>query len=167
MKRFHVHVSVDSIPTSVKFYSALFGEAPTVEKPDYAKWMLADPRVNFAISSRGRAPGLDHLGIQAEDNAELKEVFGRMDQAGHVLQQGETTCCYAQSEKSWVHDPHGLAWEAFHTVGESTTYGDADVAAQSTASACCVPLAPSPQADAACRVPNAKAEDPAGGGCCG
>ena len=166
MKRFHVHVSVDSIPNAVKFYSQLFGETPTVEKPDYAKWMLADPRVNFAVSARGRAPGIDHMGIQVENKEELREVFGRMDKAGHVIQQGQSTCCYAQSEKSWVHDPQGIAWEAFHTVGDATTYGDGDVAAQSTASACCVPLAPSAEAEAACCVPADNTKEASGGGCC-
>src|SRR5215831_18589895 len=106
MKRMHVHVAVDDLQRSIGFYSALFASAPTVIKSDYAKWMLDDPRVNFAISTRGRAPGLDHLGIQVEDQAELGEVYARLDQAGgEVLTQGETVCCYAQSEKSWINDP--------------------------------------------------------------
>lgn len=125
MKRMHVHVSVASVPEAVRFYSALFASEPTVTKPDYAKWMLDDPRVNFAISARGRAPGVDHLGIQVEDGAELGEVYARLDQAGgEVLVQGETACCYAQSEKSWINDPAGISWETFLTTGESTTYGD-------------------------------------------
>jgi catechol 2,3-dioxygenase-like lactoylglutathione lyase family enzyme len=125
MKRFHVHVAVDNLQTAIGFYSALFAVQPSVVKSDYAKWMLDDPRVNFAISSRGRAPGLDHLGIQVEDQAELHEVYGRLDQAGApVLEQGETQCCYARSEKSWIDDPAGISWETFLTKGESTNYGD-------------------------------------------
>jgi hypothetical protein len=94
-------------------------------KPDYAKWMLDEPRVNFAISARGHPAGLDHLGIQVEDQAELQEVYGRLDQAGRPVQnQGETQCCYARSEKSWIDDPAGISWETFLTTGESTDYGD-------------------------------------------
>jgi len=125
MKRLHVHVSVDDLDQSIRFYNALFGAEPTVAKPDYAKWMLEDPRVNFAISTRGRQPGLDHLGIQVETADELTEVYGRLRQAeGPVLEEGETTCCYAKSEKAWTSDPQGLLWETFLTTGESTIYGD-------------------------------------------
>jgi len=125
MKRLHVHVSVEDIPHSIAFYSALFAAKPTVVKTDYAKWMLDDPRVNFAISTRGREPGLDHLGIQVESTAELHEVYARLRQAGgNIIEQGQTTCCYAKSEKSWIDDPAGIAWETFHTTGESTVYGD-------------------------------------------
>jgi catechol 2,3-dioxygenase-like lactoylglutathione lyase family enzyme len=125
MKRLHVHVSVDDLPHSIGFYSALFAAEPTVVKDDYAKWMLEDPRVNFAISTRGRQPGLDHLGIQVENTEELREVYARLDRAGRmVIEQGETTCCYAKSEKSWIDDPAGIAWETFHTTGESAVYGD-------------------------------------------
>jgi catechol 2,3-dioxygenase-like lactoylglutathione lyase family enzyme len=125
MKRLHVHVSVEDIPQSISFYSALFAAEPSVVKSDYAKWMLDDPRVNFAISTRGREPGLDHLGIQVENTDELREVYARLRQAGGtVIEQGETTCCYAKSEKSWIDDPAGIAWETFHTRGESTVYGD-------------------------------------------
>ena len=124
MKRFHVHVAVEDLERSIHFYSGLFGAPPSVTKPDYAKWMLDDPRVNFAISMRGAKPGVEHLGIQAEDKAELAEVFGRLESAGGpVLAEGETSCCYAKSEKNWVTDPQGVPWEAFLTVGESTTYG--------------------------------------------
>jgi predicted enzyme related to lactoylglutathione lyase len=145
MKRLHVHVSVDDIPHSIGFYSALFASQPAVVKPDYAKWMLDDPRVNFAISTRGRKPGLDHLGIQVENTDELHEVYARLRQAGgEVIEQGETACCYAQSEKSWIDDPAGIAWETFHTTGESTTYGDgsgenAARIAHEKQGACCVP----------------------------
>src|SRR5689334_25271414 len=145
MKRLHVHVSVEDISRSVRFYSALFAAQPTVVKSDYAKWMLDDPRVNFAISTRGREPGLDHLGIQVEDADELHEVYARMRQAGgNIIEQGQTACCYAKSEKSWIDDPAGIAWETFHTTGESTTYGDGsgeNIAriAHEKQSACCAP----------------------------
>jgi predicted enzyme related to lactoylglutathione lyase len=125
MKRLHVHVAVDDLAASIKFYSALFAAAPSVVKPDYAKWMLDDPRANFAISARGRAAGLDHLGIQVESKDELKEVYARLHQAGgQVVEQGQTNCCYSRSEKSWIDDPAGIAWETFLTVGETTAYGD-------------------------------------------
>jgi len=126
MKRLHVHVAVADLGKSVRFYSTLFAAEPTVLKPDYAKWMLGDPRVNFAISARGKGhAGLDHLGIQVEDAAELGEVYGRLKEAeGPVLEEGATTCCYAKSEKSWIVDPSGLSWETFLTHGESTVYGE-------------------------------------------
>ena len=155
MKRLHVHVSVEDIGHSIGFYSALFAAQPSVVKQDYAKWMLEDPRVNFAISTRGREPGLDHLGIQVENTDELHEVYARLRQAGgNVIEQGETTCCYAQSEKSWIDDPAGIAWETFHTTGESTVYGDgsgenqARIAHQKQ-SACCAP-SPAPKTTACC-----------------
>jgi hypothetical protein len=125
MKRLHVHVSVDDLAQSIRFYATLFAAEPTVIKPDYAKWMLDDPRVNFAISARGVPAGLDHLGIQVETADELHEVYGRLQQAERpVLQEGATTCCYAKSEKAWISDPQGVAWESFLTSGESTIYGD-------------------------------------------
>ena len=125
MKRLHVHVSVDDLHRSIGFYSALFATEPAVVKPDYAKWMLDDPRVNFAISTRGKQPGLDHLGIQAESQSELHEVYARLRHAGGtVIEQGQTACCYAKSEKAWIEDPSGISWETFHTTGESTYYGD-------------------------------------------
>jgi predicted enzyme related to lactoylglutathione lyase len=125
MKRMHVHISVDDLRHSIDFYSALFAARPTVVKTDYAKWMLDDPRMNFAISSRGRQMGLDHLGIQVQDKDELKEVYARLHKAGgDVIEQGQTNCCYAKSEKSWIDDPAGIAWETFLTTGESTDYGD-------------------------------------------
>ena len=141
MKPLHVHVSVDNLDQAVSFYAAMFAAEPAVRKDDYAKWMLDDPRVNFAISTRGREPGLDHLGIQVESADELKDVYARMREAGRaILEQGETTCCYAKSEKSWTDDPAGIAWEVFHTTGEATDYGvsvqhDAQIA---HAKACCV-----------------------------
>src|SRR5215475_14572022 len=125
MKRFHVHVGVENLPQAIGFYSTLFATKPAVGKPDYAKWMLDDPRVNFAISTRGKQPGLDHLGIQVEDKDELNEVYARLHRAGgNVIEQGQTSCCYAKSEKSWIDDPAGISWETFLTTGESTDYGD-------------------------------------------
>jgi catechol 2,3-dioxygenase-like lactoylglutathione lyase family enzyme len=121
MKRFHVHVAVDDLKQSIGFYSALFAAEPSAIKTDYAKWMLDDPRVNFAISTRGRQPGLDHLGVQVENKDELREVYGRLGNAGgEVIEQGATACCYAKSEKSWIDDQAGIAWETFHTTGPST-----------------------------------------------
>ena len=150
MKRLHVHVAVDDLQISIGFYSALFAARPSVTKPDYAKWMLEDPRVNFAISTRGRAPGLDHLGIQVEDKHELKEIYGRLHAAGGaVIEQGQTSCCYAQSEKSWIDDPAGISWETFLTTGESTDYGDGSgerEARVAHAKACCAPQAAAPAA---------------------
>lgn len=124
MKRFHVHVAVDDLAKSVSFYSVMFGTEPSVLKEDYAKWMLDDPRINFAISSRGRKPGLDHLGLQVENESDLQEVSQRLQSAGEaVLEQEATTCCYAESSKAWATDPAGIPWETFLTTGESTTYG--------------------------------------------
>jgi catechol-2,3-dioxygenase len=145
MKRLHVHVAVGDVEQSTKFYSNLFGSAPTVQKDDYAKWMLDDPRVNFAISARGREPGLDHLGIQVENESELKEVSNRLKQADmQIFDEGAATCCYAKSEKAWVVDPQGIAWETFLTTGEATVYGDDNLISSSEIpmarkSACCAP----------------------------
>lgn len=149
MKRMHVHVAVDDLPRSIGFYSALFDTTPAVVKSDYAKWMLEDPRVNFAISTRGREAGLDHLGIQVEDKAELHDVYARLRKAGgDIIEQGATSCCYANSEKSWIDDPAGIAWETFLTTGENTDYGDGTgerVARVAHEKACCVPqAAPAP-----------------------
>jgi catechol 2,3-dioxygenase-like lactoylglutathione lyase family enzyme len=144
MKRFHVHISVDSIEESAKFYSALFGQAASVQKNDYAKWMLDDPRINFAISQRGVKTGLDHLGLQLESQDELHAMTAKLHSAGlAVADVGETTCCYAKSDKGWVHDPQGIAWESFVTMGEATTYGaepSLDIVA-APAAACCAPVA--------------------------
>ncbi len=125
MKRFHVHIAVDDLATSIRFYNNLFGMPPSVEKTDYAKWMLEDPKVNFAISNRGREAGLDHLGIQVEEQAELAEVTERLKSADEAVVEQEAACCYANSKKSWANDPSGIAWETFLTTGENTTYGDA------------------------------------------
>jgi catechol 2,3-dioxygenase-like lactoylglutathione lyase family enzyme len=125
MKRFHVNVAVDDLAQSVRFYSTLFATQPTVLKPDYAKWMLEDPRVNFSISTAsGRRPGISHLGIQAEDESELAEIYGRLAEAERpVVEEKATTCCYARSDKQWIADPQGVEWETFYTYGESTVYG--------------------------------------------
>src|ERR1700744_2113472 len=156
MKRLHVHVSVEDIPHSIGFYSALFAAEPTVVKDDYAKWMLEDPRVNFAISTRSRQPGLDHLGIQVENTDELREVYARLDKAGGaVIAQGDTTGCYVKSEKSWIDAPAGIAWETFHTTGESTVYGDGTGEnrariAHEKQSACCAPQPAAKKTSARC-----------------
>jgi len=120
MKRLHVNVAVSDLEASVRFYTSLFDAEPTRLEPDYAKWMLEDPRVNFAITTRGGRKGVDHLGIQVDSREELGEVHGRLKAAGAPLfEQGETTCCYARSEKNWIQDPEGLAWETFFTLGDS------------------------------------------------
>jgi hypothetical protein len=143
MKRLHVHVSVTDLAQSIGFYRTLFAAEPSVVKPDYAKWMLDEPRVNFAISTRSGVAGLDHFGIQVETPDELHEVYDRLQQADRpVLEEGATTCCYARSEKSWITDPQGLSWETFLTTGESTVYGDsADLGPirVAHAQACCGP----------------------------
>ncbi len=124
MKRFHVHVAVDDLAANIRFYSTVFGARPTVAKDDYAKWMLDNPRVNFAISTRGKKGGLDHLGIQAEDAAELEELGSRLAQAEvSVLPQKNVSCCYAKGDKYWTIDPQGIAWESFHTLDSIPTFG--------------------------------------------
>ncbi len=140
MKRFHVHVAVADLEQSVQFYTTFFNTSPTVKKEDYAKWMLDDPRINFAISKRGTQPGLDHLGIQVEDEESLKEISTRLKEAKQqILEQEKTTCCYAQSDKTWVHDPQGIAWESFFTIGEATTYGEDVQLMRESKAACCAP----------------------------
>ncbi len=139
----HVHVAVDDLKQSIGFYSALFAAEPSVIKTDYAKWMLDDPHVNFAISTRGRQAGLDHLGIQVEDKDELNEIYARLHKAdGNIIEQGQTSCCYAKSEKSWIDDPAGISWETFLTTGESTDYGDGSGEREARIArthACCAP----------------------------
>jgi catechol 2,3-dioxygenase-like lactoylglutathione lyase family enzyme len=143
MKRLHVHVAVHDIQQSIRFYSALFAAQPTLTKHDYAKWMLDDPRVNFAISTRGRKAGLDHLGIQAENGEELEEIGSRLAQADvSVLSQKEASCCYAKSDKYWTLDPQGIAWESFHTLESVPVYGSdtrAQAAQPTAKAACCAP----------------------------
>jgi len=140
MKRLHLHVNVPDLAQSIQFYETLFGAAPTVLKDDYAKWMLDDPRMNFAISQRGRAAGVDHVGVQVDSPAELAELAGRLKAAGATtFDQEATTCCYAQSDKSWVSDPAGVRWETFYTFGEAVRYGEdePELAVAEAASACC------------------------------
>jgi catechol 2,3-dioxygenase-like lactoylglutathione lyase family enzyme len=156
MKRFHVHVGVENLDASIAFYSGLFGAQPTVTKLDYAKWMLDDPRVNFAISQKcGAVKGIEHLGIQVEDEGELADVYTRLTAAGApVLEEGVTTCCYARSEKSWIADPDGVIWEAFRTSGDATSYGTSPDLAQlasghAAQGACCAP-AISPKSTSCC-----------------
>lgn len=143
MKRFHMHVAVDDVEQNVRFYSTLFGAEPTVRKPDYAKWMLEDPRVNFAISARGMKSGLDHVGIQVENATELADIHSRLARADQqMLEQQEASCCYAKSNKYWVQDPQGIAWEAYQTLGEVPVFGDGALAAQpemGLKAACCAP----------------------------
>ena len=149
MKRLHLHVNVPDLTQSIRFYETLFGAGPSVLKDDYAKWMLDDPKVNFAISSRERAPGVDHLGIQVESDAELRELAGRLKAAGEATRDQEaTTCCYAQSNKAWVDDPSGIRWETFFTFGEATTYGEDEPATRATESDCCP--APAKAAEPCC-----------------
>jgi catechol 2,3-dioxygenase-like lactoylglutathione lyase family enzyme len=136
----HIHVAVADLTGAIRFYSALFGQEPTVRKEDYAKWMLEDPRVNFALSDRAAATGVDHLGIQVDNAEELSELAARLKAAGEVTRdQSATTCCYARSDKSWVNDPSGLRWETFHTFGEAAIYGEDEpvIAAEPAKAGCC------------------------------
>jgi Glyoxalase/Bleomycin resistance protein/Dioxygenase superfamily len=138
MKRFHVHLHVDDLGKSIGFYSKLFAAEPSRVEGDYAKWMLEDPRINFAISTRGSKPGIDHLGFQTDDSAELAEMKTRAESADMaLLDEGETTCCYARSEKHWVTDPQGIAWEHFHTLGNIPVFNQA--AGDGAEATCCAP----------------------------
>ena len=137
MKRLHIHISVKSLEKSVQFYSAMFGTSPSKQKSDYAKWMLEDPRINFAISSRGGDVGLDHLGLQVDSEEELIALREQMKAADLALfDEGETTCCYAASDKSWVRDPSGIPWEAYHTMADAEIFS---VQKPSEKNACCTP----------------------------
>lgn len=127
MKRFHVHVRVKNLEDSVNFYNALFQTNATIVKEDYAKWMMDDPHINFAISTGHAETGIEHLGLQVESSDELQEVYANMEQAkGVVFEEGECTCCYSKSQKSWITDPQGVDWEAFYTHGKATVYGEGD-----------------------------------------
>lgn len=146
MKRLHLHVSVPEIEPAILFYSSLFNAAPSAIKGDYAKWMLDDPRVNFAISSRARDPGIDHVGIEVDSAGELVDLAVRLKAAGSTtFDQAATTCCYAVSDKSWVTDTAGVRWETFFTHGEATAYGEDEVIPDMN-SACSAPAAPEPKA---------------------
>lgn len=145
MKRFHIHIGVDNLADSIRFYNALFGADPVKVKSDYAKWMLEDPRINFAISTRAGKQGVEHLGIQVDDIAELETLRNQFSQANiSTHSNGETTCCYAKSEKSWVSDPTGIAWEAYHTMedvqffsGDKTTKSSCSITEKNTPTSCC------------------------------
>jgi hypothetical protein len=140
MKRLHIHIAVDDLEKSIGFYSMLFASEPSVRKDDYAKWMLDDPRVNLAISQRERVAGVDHLGIQTDSDAELRELASRLKAAGETTRDQEaTTCCYAQSNKAWVDDPSGVKWETFFTFGEATTYGEDEPVNDTNPQSCCGP----------------------------
>ena len=159
MKRLHVHVAVDDLSKSRAFYATLFGAEPNVVEADYAKWMLDDPRVNFAISSRGRAGAIDHLGIQVETPEELNEIAGRLKSAEQaIVTETDAACCYARSDKAWSEDPQGVRWETFLTHGQITTYGEGSAFDQLE-----VIAAPA----AACCAPAVEVEAPKSGGCCG
>ncbi|WP_151447167.1 ArsI/CadI family heavy metal resistance metalloenzyme [Lacisediminimonas profundi] len=165
MKRLHVHVSVDDLAASIKFYSGMFAAEPTVVKSDYAKWMLEDPRVNFAISRRGAEVGLNHLGIQVESAEELAQMESRLQSLQPDVQlEADTACCYAKSDKYWVNDPSGIAWETYHTLDTIPVFGEPEKA---TATACCVPAA-KPRirlsADSSCCAP--AADKSKAGNCC-
>ncbi len=154
MKRFHVHVRVADLNSSIRFYSTLFGEEPAVVKPDYAKWMLDDPRINFAITAGAAEAGIDHLGFQVESDSELEFIAARLTAAGtSAIKQENAACCYARGNKGWVADPSGISWETFHTLGESNVYGN-DLAPR--------PAAAQPQAEGLCCAPPA----PAASACC-
>ncbi len=144
MKRFHVHLGVPDLPSSIRFYSGLFGMAPTVQKADYAKWMLDDPRVNFAISQRGRNPGLNHLGLQAESADELAAIRTQFEAADAkaTIAEPNAHCCYVKSNKHWVTDPQGIAWEAFHTLDTIPMYGTDGEAQPATGGCGCSSSAP-------------------------
>ena len=142
MKRFHVHLAVADLDTSIRFYSALFATEPTVVKDDYAKWMLDDPRVNFAISQRGAQPGLDHLGFQVDSDDDLAQINERLAAADlPSVEESNAACCYVRSNKYWSVDPQGVAWEGFHSLSEIPTFNDAG-ATEEGAAACCAPKTP-------------------------
>ncbi len=150
MKRFHVHLHVDDLSRSIGFYSKLFAAEPARQESDYAKWMLDDPPVNFAISTRGQQPGIDHLGIQTDDPTELAAMKARAEAADMaLLDEGQTTCCYARSEKHWVTDPQGIAWEHFHTLGNIPVFSESSADAPQAA-ACCTPAPVAVQTVACC-----------------
>ena len=140
MKRFHIHLSVQDLPKSIGFYSALFGAPPTVQKSDYAKWMLDDPCVNFAISKRGAAPGLNHLGLQVDSNDELLALRQQLSMANiDAIEQRDTACCYARSDKHWTEDPQGIAWETFHTL-DSVPVFNIETTDHQQGNTCCAPF---------------------------
>ena len=182
MKRLHIHLAVEDLPKNIEFYNTMFGIQPTVQHDDYAKWMLDDPRVNFAISNRSATLGLDHLGIQAEDNEELARIKQLLDKTQAPIKEQEgTTCCYSKSDKYWVTDPQGVAWESFHSLSEIPTFNEeksdvendmaccapASVAeSEEKASSCCSP-APEPEKKSSCCSSEPKPDDKPSSSCCG
>ncbi|HLA74798.1 MAG TPA: ArsI/CadI family heavy metal resistance metalloenzyme [Gammaproteobacteria bacterium] len=161
MKRMHVHVAVENLQDNIRFYSSLFGSAPNVAKEDYAKWMLDDPRVNFAISTRGHQAGVNHLGFQVDSDDELRSMRAQLEAAdGGLVEQTGTACCYAQSDKYWITDPQGIAWETFHSLGTVPVYGEDTVSAKE---ACCIPLKQRAEqpGTAACCVPSTQRSETA------
>ena len=156
MKRFHVHVSVGDLEQSIGFYSTLFAAEPTIVKSDYAKWMLDDPRINFAISTRDPVHGVNHLGLQVDSGEELSGLESQLRRAdASLVEEAQTTCCYAKSDKYWVTDPQGIAWETFHTLDSAPVFGSAP---SNASAACCTPKTP----------PDAPIKQVRGqGGCCG
>jgi len=161
MKRMHIHVGVEDIAEGVKFYSALFGAEPTKQKPDYAKWQLDDPRVNFAISTRSGKTGVDHLGLQVDSETELDEIRDRISGTEiELFDEGKTVCCYAESDKSWLQDPAGIAWEAYQNMGDAQIFSEKQDAEQN---ACCAPVSiPVVAAESSCCEPS----DSNNSGCC-
>lgn len=148
MKRMHLHMAVEDLNQSIIFYNSLFGATPTVTKDDYAKWLLDDPAVNFAISTRSGKVGLDHIGIQADSDVELADIKSRLDDAQmNMVSQEGTTCCYSTSDKHWVQDPSGIAWETYNTLESAPTFNGSQEAETATeeASACCTPAIQSMQ----------------------
>ena len=157
MKRMHIHVGVESLDDSIRFYSALFGAQPVKTRDDYAKWMLDDPRINFAISTRAEKAGIDHLGLQVDEDCELEELRARLKSAEmSVFDEGETLCCYARSEKSWVKDPAGIAWEAYKTMEDVQFFAGAAIIEDNNS---CAPAGNDQPGE--CTPPAAR------GGCCG
>jgi catechol 2,3-dioxygenase-like lactoylglutathione lyase family enzyme len=140
MKRFHIHIGVEKLEESIRFYSALFGAEPVKQKPDYAKWLLDDPRVNFAISTRAKETGVDHLGIQVDDEHELTQLRERVNAADMpIIEEGESVCCYARSDKSWMQDPTGIPWEAYRTMEDAQVFS---AKSAEPGDACCTPRMP-------------------------
>lgn len=153
MKRFHVHIAVPDLAESIAFYRKMFGAEPTVSKPDYAKWMLEDPRVNFAISARGASTGVNHLGFQVDTESELAALRDQAEKADlAAVEEAGAACCYANSNKHWITDPAGIAWESFHSLGEIPVFGAAGDEPQSTPSdsVCCPPAAPKAASPSGC-----------------
>src|SRR5258706_11672495 len=152
MKRFHVHVAVPDLKRGIRFYSTMFGAGPTVEKDDYAKWMLDDPRVNFAISQRGGSSGVNHLGFQVDSDTELEAMHGQLVAANRaIVAQKNANCCYARSDKYWVTDPAGVAWETFHSLGSVPVYGEDSAArGDEPKAACCAPSSGTEAKSACC-----------------